>query len=103
MLSKQKILEELLSKNLNNWIEKYGVKRIGLFGSYNREEQNKFIDIDVIVEFNEPELSFDNYKDLKLDLEDHFQKPIDLVILNDIKHALKSKLLLTLTFIEENK
>lgn len=38
MLSQQEVLDEL-SKNLNTWKEKYGVKRIGLFGSYSREEQ----------------------------------------------------------------
>jgi predicted nucleotidyltransferase len=36
-----------LSKN-------YGVKRIGIFGSYSRNMQNKDSDIDLIVEFNKP-------------------------------------------------
>lgn len=87
-------------KNLNTWKEKYGVKRIGLFGSYSREEQNESSDIDVIVEFNDSELSFDNYMDLKFNLEDHFQKPIDLVILNDIKPALKASILRSTMYAE---
>lgn len=99
MLSKQAILDEL-SKNLNTWRDKHGVKRVGLFGSYSRDEQKESSDIDVIVEFNDSDLSFDNYMDLKISLEDHFQKPIDLVILNDIKPALKSEFLLTTTFVE---
>jgi len=97
MLSKQEILDEL-SKNLNIWRVKYGVKRIGLFGSYSRDEQNESSDIDVVVEFNDPYLSFDNYMDLKIELEDHFQKQIDLVILNDIKPALKPNILSTITY-----
>lgn len=92
MLSQQEILDEL-SKNLNTWKEKYGVKRIGLFGSYSREEQRESSDIDVIVEFIDTHLSFDNYMDLKFNLEDRFQKPIDLVILDDIKPALKPSIL----------
>lgn len=92
MLLQQEILDEL-SKNLNTWKEKYGVKRIGLFGSYVREEQNELSDIDVIVEFNDAQLSFDNYMDLKFSLEDRFQKPIDLVILDDIKPALRPSIL----------
>jgi len=92
MLSQQKVLE-IMSKNLMTWKEKYGVKRIGLFGSYSREEQNESSDIDVIVEFNDTDLSFDNYMDLKLILEDHFQRPVDLVILDDIKPALKPRIL----------
>jgi len=92
MLSQQEILDEL-SKNLNTWKETYGVKQIGLFGSYSCEEQKESSDIDVIVEFNDTDLSFDNYMDLKFTLEDHFQKTVDLVILDDIKPALKPSIL----------
>lgn len=92
MVSQQEILD-VFSKNLNTWSEKYGVKRIGLFGSYSREEQKDSSDIDVIVEFNDTQLSFDNYMDLKFYLEDTFQKPVDLVIINDIKPALKPSIL----------
>ncbi|MTW85698.1 nucleotidyltransferase [Virgibacillus dakarensis] len=100
MLSKQEILDEL-SKSLNTWREEYDVKRIGLFGSYSRDKQNEFSDIDVAVEFNDADLSFDNYMNLKICLEDLFQKPIDLVILNDIKPALKSNILSTITFVND--
>lgn len=92
MVSQQEILH-VLSSNLNSWREKYGVKRIGLFGSYSREEQKDSSDIDVIVEFSDSHLSFDNYMDLKFHLEDTFQKPVDLVIINDIKPALKPSIL----------
>ncbi|MCT1905065.1 type VII toxin-antitoxin system MntA family adenylyltransferase antitoxin [Oceanobacillus sojae] len=94
MLSQKEILDEL-SKNLNIWKGKYGVKRIGLFGSYSRGDFNESSDIDVIVEFNDLDLSFDNYMDLKFELEDYFQKPVDLVILEDIKPALKHNVLKT--------
>lgn len=92
MLSQKEILDEL-SKNLNTWKEKYGVRRIGLFGSYSRGDYKESSDIDVIVEFNGVDLSFDNYMDLKFQLEDYFQKPVDLVILDDIKPALKHSIL----------
>lgn len=101
MLSKQEILDEL-SKNLNTWKEIYGVKRIGLFGSYSRDKQKESSDIDVIVEFNDADLSFDNYMDLKISLEDLFHKPIDLVILNDIKPSLKSNILSTIKYVTED-
>jgi uncharacterized protein len=51
VLSQQEILIEL-SKKPNKWKETYGVKRIGLFGSYSREEQKDTSDIDVLVEFD---------------------------------------------------
>lgn len=101
MLSKQEILE-VLSKNLNTWKLKYGVKRIGVFGSYSHEEQKETSDIDVLVEFNDSQLSFDNYIELKFELEDHFQKPIDLVNVDDIKPSLKPSILESAKFVTCN-
>ena len=99
MLSQQEILREL-SKNLNTWKEKYGVKRIGLFGSYSREEQKDTSDLDVLVEFDLSKLTFDNYMELKFTLEDRFRKPIDLVIIDDIKPALKPVILRSVKYAE---
>ena len=99
VLSQQEILDEW-SKNLNKWKEKYGVKRIGLFGSYSREEQKDSSDIDVLVEFDPSKLSFDNYIELKFNLEDQFGKTIDLVIIDDIKPALKTSILRSVKYAE---
>ena len=85
---------------MNTWEEKYGVKQIGLFGSYSRESQKETSDIDVIVEFNDRDLSFDNYMDLKFSLEDRFQNRVDLVILDDIKPALKATILREIIYAE---
>ena len=71
MLSKQEILE-VLSNNLPCWKKQYGVKRIALFGSYAIGEQNDSSDIDVLVEFMEDAVTFDNYMDLMFILEDLF-------------------------------
>ena len=99
MLSQQEILE-VLSKNLNKWKDQYGVKRIALFGSYSREDQKYSSDIDLLVEYDEKAISFDNYMDLKFNLEDLFQKPVDLVILDDIKPALKPSILRSAKYAE---
>ena len=99
MLSQQEILGEL-SKNLTTWKEQYGVKRIALFGSYARGEQNDSSDIDVLVEFMKDAVTFDNYMDLKFDLEDLFQKKVDLVIFEDIKPALKPMILRSAKYVE---
>ena len=99
MLSQQEILREL-SKNLTTWKEQYGVKRIALFGSYARGEQNDSSDIDVLVDFIEHAVTFDNYMDLKFNLEDLFQKKVDLVIYDDIKPALKPVILRSAKYAE---
>lgn len=63
-------------------LQKYKVKRIGLFGSHVRQSQNKRSDIDFLVEFEKP--SFDNYMDLLFSLESLFGKSIDLVTHNGL-------------------
>ncbi|WP_026908062.1 nucleotidyltransferase family protein [Paucisalibacillus globulus] len=92
MLSQQEILSEL-SKHLKIWKEKYGVKNIALFGSYSRDEQKDRSDIDLLVEFEDHALTFDNYMDLKFELEDYFYTKIDLVIIDDLKPEIKQSIL----------
>ena len=74
-------------------LENYGVKRIGLFGSYKKDKQNKKSDIDIIVKFKHNEKTFDNYMDLKFYLEDKFSRNVDLVIEEDIKEELRSEIM----------
>ena len=83
-----KIIEESKDK-----IKKFGVRRIGLFGSYIRSEQKKESDIDVLVEFEKGKKTFDNYMELKFFLEDLFNCKVDLVILESIKPDLKPHIL----------
>lgn len=74
-------------------LEKYGVKNIGLFGSYAKNKNDENSDIDILVEFKEGNKTFDNYMDLKFYLEDTFYKKIDLVIDENIKKELKDDIL----------
>ena len=53
MLSKARI-EELLRENYPRFCADYGVKKIGLFGSYAKGSPDETSDIDVIVEFDRP-------------------------------------------------
>jgi len=65
-------------KNHKNEIKtKYDVKRIGIFGSYAKGQQNEESDIDVLVEFGKP--TFDNFMELAFYLEDLFGKKVDLL------------------------
>ncbi|VVB91541.1 Nucleotidyltransferase domain protein [uncultured archaeon] len=74
-------------------IKKYGVRRLGLFGSYIRNEQKPTSDIDILVEFEKGKTTFDNYMDLKFFLEDLFKCKVDLVMYNAIKPDLKPYIL----------
>jgi len=73
--------EEVRQRILNNrqTIRKYGVNKIGFFGSFVRGQQRKDSDIDLLVFFDEGQLSFDNYMDLNFYLEDLLHTRVDLL------------------------
>jgi len=74
-LTDKQILKTL--REHQNILRKYGVKRIGLFGSYVRGKQKKGSDIDFLVEFIKPD--FDNFMDLTFFLEDLFGKRVEVL------------------------
>ena len=71
-------------------LKTYGVKRLGLFGSYVKDTAHSESDIDLLVELEE--VSFDRYMDLRIFLEDLFQKKIDLVISDSLKPRLRPRI-----------
>jgi len=73
--------------------KKYGVKRIGFFGSFVRSEQKETSDVDVLVEFEKGAKTFDNYMNLKFFLEDIFGRKVDLVIFDALKPDIKDRIL----------
>lgn len=80
-------IEENMAK-----IKGFGVKNIGLFGSFARGEQTDHSDIDILVEFHNDQKTFDNFMDLKFFLEDMLGRKVDLVILEAVKPDLKSSI-----------
>ncbi len=88
---------EIIQKNKDK-IKLYGVKKLGVFGSFVRSGQISSSDIDFIVEFKEGKKSFDNYMGLKIFLEDLFHLTIDLVIKENIKPALKENILSSVVY-----
>jgi len=60
-------------------IKEFGVKRCGLFGSFVREEPTPQSDVDVLIEFEPGEKTFDNFMHLAFFLEELFGSKVDLV------------------------
>ena len=85
LLTKDEIRQTLLKHR--ETLRKYGVKRLGLFGSYVSDTAAADSDIDFLVDLEE--LTFDAYMGLRIFLEDLFQKKIDLVISASVKPRLK--------------
>lgn len=64
--------------------ERFGVKRLALFGSAARDELRSDSDIDVLVEFTGP-ATFQSYFDLKAYLEEVTGRCVDLVTEKGLK------------------
>ncbi len=80
----------ILEKN-QTAIRKFGVRRLGLFGSCAREESTDASDLDFVVEFETK--SFDAYMDLKEFLEGLFECRVDLVLAETVKPRLRQVIL----------
>ena len=85
ILSKAFIKQALVDNR--ETLQKYGVKRIGLFGSYVRGTATPKSDIDFLVELER--LTFRDYMGLALFLEDLFEKDVDLVTPTSINPGFK--------------
>jgi hypothetical protein len=75
--SKQKILNVLRQHQAR--LKELGVKKIGLFGSFVREEQRKDSDIDLLVEFEPTQKTFDNFMALSFFLEDILHHRVEII------------------------
>jgi uncharacterized protein len=84
-LNKQEILSRLAENSA--LLRKFHVSRIGLFGSYARQEQKKRSDIDLLVEFDAA--TFDNFMNLVFAMERLFRKKIDLVMQESLSPYIK--------------
>jgi predicted nucleotidyltransferase len=74
----------LIDKNIDRVIElcnKHKVKELYLFGSVLTDKFDDSSDIDMLIQFGHVDLLdyFDNYMDLKEELEELLNRPIDLV------------------------
>jgi len=72
---------ETLRRHKDEFEERYGVTRIGIFGSVARDEVKDESDIDVVVEMAKPDLFYMVH--IKEILEKDFHRPVDIVHLRD--------------------
>jgi len=83
MTSKEYILSEM--KQQKRELQSLGIIKIGLFGSYVREEQSEKSDIDILIEFEPEKENFDNYMSVYDMLENLFRnEKIEIVTKNGL-------------------
>lgn len=59
MTTKENILAKLTAQKTQ--LFKLGISKVGLFGSYSRNEQSAKSDIDLLIDFEPEKENFDNY------------------------------------------
>lgn len=74
-------------------LKQFGVKKLGLFGSYAKGTAKKDSDLDFLVEFKDGRGLFDDYMGLMHLLKGMFKKDVDLVKTKLVKEALKESIL----------
>lgn len=60
-------------------LQQLGVRRYGLFGSFVRDEAQPTSDVDLLVEFEPHQKTFDHYMQVAFLLEDILGRPVDVV------------------------
>jgi len=71
----------------------YGVREIGLFGSYADGQASPESDIDLLVDIESGRKSLFNFIRLKFELEDLFGRKVDLVMKSALKPRLRERIL----------
>ncbi|MBN1799651.1 MAG: nucleotidyltransferase domain-containing protein [Spirochaetales bacterium] len=86
--------------DLSHRFYKLGVRRLGIFGSFAREDNNKKSDVDIIVAF-EPEFkTFNNYIIVYNLLEGSFGRKIELLPMESISPYFSDTIIKEAEFLE---
>ncbi len=91
MSSKEEIVA-YLKNNKSFFYDKFGVTRMGIFGSFVSGEQTRSSDIDIVVEIEESRKNIHIFLQLKRFLEKELEKEIDLGFEHSLKPIVRDKI-----------
>ena len=98
MTDKEFILSTIRSKESE--LSRYGIKSIGLFGSYARDEQSENSDIDILIDFESDKENFDNYMAVYDIIESLFTNyKIEIVTKNGLSRYIGPNILNEVTYV----
>ena len=83
---------EIIKKNKESLKEEYGVKEIGIFGSYVRGEQKEVSDVDILVELEKP-IGFVKFLKLEKRISGLLGIKVDLVTKKALKPFIGQQIL----------
>jgi len=93
LITKNEIIQQLKSNEQH--LLDYGVREIGIFGSFLTNDANSESDIDLLVDIKQESKTFKNFLSLNYFLENLFNRKVDLVTKQSLSpfigpHILKS-------------
>ncbi|MEZ4708631.1 MAG: nucleotidyltransferase family protein [Caldilineaceae bacterium] len=86
-------IRQILRKHLPAMTARYGVVRLGIFGSYVRKEQTPTSDLDLLVEIENPQLTLLQFIELQHYLSDLLGVEVDLVERETLKPQIGARIL----------
>ncbi|MDO9288962.1 MAG: nucleotidyltransferase domain-containing protein [Thermodesulfovibrionales bacterium] len=81
-----------LKNNKGFFYERFGVTRMGIFGSFTREEQTSSSDIDMVVEIEQNRKNIHSFLEVKRFLEKELARKIDLGFEHSLKPIVREKI-----------
>ena len=96
-MGKQEIIA-IIKNNKSEIMSRYGVQRLGLFGSHVREQHRKRSDIYILVSFTHDIDLFD-FVDLREYLEARLHGKVDLVMETALKPAIGKRILAEVEYV----
>jgi len=96
-MNKNTILK--IIKDNKKELSKFGVTKIGIFGSFAKGTFTKNSDIDILVEIEKSKKTLHNFLEIKRFLEKKLQKKIDLTTPEALKKYIKKEILETVLYV----
>jgi len=91
-------IRKILESHKGELRGRYGVKEMGIFGSYVKKEQTEISDIDILVEFEKP-TGLLEFVGLKNYLSDLFGMNVDLVMRKALKPRIGQRILSEVVYV----
>ncbi|MCL4390178.1 MAG: nucleotidyltransferase family protein [Patescibacteria group bacterium] len=85
-------IKKTIGDNISPLRDQFGVQKLGVFGSFTRNEQTDLSDVDILVEFSRTPSLF-RFIDLEQTLTSLVGRKVDLVTKNALKPSIKNDIL----------
>jgi uncharacterized protein len=89
---------KIIKSNKPEIESRYGVQRLGLFGSFVKERQRKKSDVDILVTFNR-DIDLFEFLDLREFLEKKLGTKVDLVMATALKPTIGKRILAEVEYV----